>query len=1379
MKRWLTVLFLLLLSLGASASWADGYRYAYYGAAEGLCDEYVLSTYKDRAGYLWICTSNGLDRFDGNRFIHFSSHSDDPGTRINNDFVYGVAEDGRGDIWAVTNSGLLCIHVKDGTVSFPDSFGDHRGTLSRPMISILSDREDHLWLLERNGLIGVSLDRSGNVAEVNSIPSVSTSLRYFAVQGDLIWTGGFSGIECFRKSSATQAVPLDLSLWPGLEDIQNVSTILADGRYLWVGTENGLFCYNTQGKTLESFRHDEKNPLSLSDNHVTCLAADRAGEVLVGTSRGIDHYSRSGHFDHITQGRLNRSLNTNYVNHILLGEDGTLWVSTLVGGINQITPRAVAFEDLLSVTEGTSNIISCCFEDRDGNLFLGVLGKGLGILRKGEKEVRIWSLKENGGISQEDIFVVRQDHNGDYWLASRNDGLVFLSRKDLDRPRFQAYSQTTSNIGSNVVVDIEFDPLRRGIWLCTNEALEFLDINSRTFKRISLPMEDIEPVRIHSLYLDSRDRLWAGGYGMFVLDLSVSSEVMDRYDAVFYPSLEDPSGPVYERITSIVETSDGNLYFGSHNNGVYHAEKDGTFQPIRVHSGPFQGRVATLVADTSGDLWIGTTEGVYHYAPGDELLTRFDRTEGLPSGHCYIDSGYRFSDGRVALGTANGLIIFDTPFKPAHGSSRKVMLTGIQHQNHLDLKQGITSLDVYPSNPSFELQFSSMDLPNAQGVLYSYRLDGEDEDWNVTSTGSVRYNNLKPGQYTFRVRCTDPDGAWSPDDTEFSIRVHPRFVQTVWFWLPLALLLMSLIAYIVVQNFRNQRIKQRELSAQVAEKTADLRTAMQDIIESKESIEKQNLLLEEQKVKLEEYSRRMDRANREKLMLYTNLTHEFKTPLSLILGPVSELMSSNKDKEIAPALQIVERNSKYLLSLVNQILDLRRVDAGQIRLKKEPFNLERLVDIYALDYKAIFAERNIAFEPRFHWIHKHILSDRDAIHKILSNLVSNAVKHTPDGGRISLGMAQFPRRSDGVMMQYLSVSNTGSCIPESEFENIFGLFYKIDGQASRPVAGQGNSGIGLYLVKQLVSALGGEIRVKSTPRTGTSFRVLFPVDLVNGQTIQNDDLPYTPPEDPDTPVLLLVEDNADMRSYIRSQLSDRFHIAEAVNGERGYDMAKKVNPDFIISDLMMPVCDGLEFCRRVRADNTLSHIPFLMLTALSDDDARLSSYKEGVDAFLVKPFEKEMLLARIESILTNRRQQQSELSFDLKNAYANVNIERSDKVFMENLLSILRDNYMNPDFSVPQLQSLMCMSMTPFYKKISALTGLTPALFIRLYRLQTARKLLEAHTGDSGISVSEIAYQVGFNDPKYFSKCFQNQYHVLPSSILQGGGVVEAPEIES
>lgn len=314
---------------------------------------------------------------------------------------------------------------------------------------------------------------------------------------------------------------------------------------------------------------------------------------------------------------------------------------------------------------------------------------------------------------------------------------------------------------------------------------------------------------------------------------------------------------------------------------------------------------------------------------------------------------------------------------------------------------------------------------------------------------------------------------------------------------------------------------------------------------------------------------------------------------------------------------------------------------------------------------------------------------------------------------------------------------------------------------------QGSSGIGLYLVKNIVLALGGRISLKSSKEIGTSFRLIIPVEFLTDDSFRGiEDLSDYEEKDNDMPMILIVEDNNDMRKYIKSILRYKFRIIEATNGQIGYEMAKKHFPDMIISDMMMPVCDGLEFCRMIREDGSLCHIPFLMLTALSDDDSRLKSYQKGVNGFLVKPFTKDMLEARIDNILSERKMLQNELSYNLENSYAKVNIDRSDKAFMEHLLEVLKNNYADQEFNVPKLLENMCMSMTPFYKKVTSLIGLTPALLIRRYRLQTAKTLMEKSV-DSGVSVSEIAYMVGFSDPKYFSRCFQKEFHVRPMDILQ------------
>lgn len=1351
MKRILTFILILASVLEVSASWENNYRYTYYGMSEGLCDDYVTATYQDRSNYLWICTSNGLDRFDGQRFTHFSSHSEYEETRIHNDFVYNVVEDRFNHIWGVTNSGVFRIDEVSGIIDFPEDFGEYSSLLSKNMNSITVDKADNIVILRPDGLTYITLDNNGDIISVEEAVSALGSIRYMSVQDELIWIGGLNGIECFRKDYDSKLTTFPITEHPALNEIKSVSTLLIQGHYLWIGTENGLFCYNLQEKFLRRWRHIKGDDNCLSDDHVTCLAADESGDILIGTIKGIDRLSRDGEFQHMQPERRGQSLNSEYVNHILIDKIGTLWVSTLIGGVNQISPKLVRFEDMLTVTEGPSNIISCIFEDRDGNLMMGILGKGLGIRKAGSDEVKIYSLKDRG-ISQEDIFTIRQDINGDYWMASRNDGLLFMDKKHLDDPELKSFNTSNTAINSNVIYDIDYDSKRNGIWFSTVMSLYFLDVETKEATPIRITTSEGTPLRYHNLMIDSKDRLWVGGYGICIIDLSQNSDVSEVYKVDFVPSIGDRSSNNYERITSVAEAPDGTIFIGSQNNGVYVMGAKGIYIPIPISNQIFRNRVTKLLVDNSGDLWIGTSDGIFHYAPQSHLLTQFDNEDGLQSTSCYINSGHKLSDGRITFGTANGLMAFNAPFKLTKTHDRVVTLTGITYRDGIDLRQNITDLEVYPDRPFFILQFSSLDISDEKGISYSYKIDDQSEHWTTTNTGTARFNNLKPGEYTFRVKCTNHDNSWSSEETSLRIKVHPRFYQTVWFWAAILAFIIGFASYIVYLKIKAQNINHRELAAQVEEKTADLK--------------RQNTILEEQKEKLEEYSHQMEKVNREKLMMYTNLTHEFKTPLTLIMGPISELISTNKDEGIAPALQIIDRNSKHLLQLVNQVLDLRRVDAGQVKAKKEGFNIARLLDIYNLDYGTILKERNICFRTKMHMIHKHIKSDRDMIHKILSNLISNAIKHTPTGGCIELSMAQFTRKADGRMMQYLSVTNTGSYINPSEFENIFECFYKIENQPAQKT-GLSSSGIGLYLVKQLVCDLGGEIRIKSTPQTGTSFRVLFPVDLIESEPL-NESITFTPPEDPDMPVLLLVEDNDDMRAYITSILSEKYHIAEAPDGAVGYEMAKKIIPDFIISDLMMPGLTGLELCSKIREDNNLSHIPFLMLTALSNDTARTESYKEGVDAFLVKPFQKDMLMARIESILSNRHKQQNEVTFDLRSAYDNVNIEKKDKVFMENLLAIMKDNYTNPDFNVPQLQSQMCMSMTSFYKKITALTGLTPAIFIRLYRLQTARNILESHAGDSSISVSEIAYTVGFNDPKYFSKCFQNQYNILPSAILQG-----------
>lgn len=1368
MKRTIIATILSCICILCSAAWSDEYNYTYFGIQQGLCDEYVVSTYIDSDGYLWACTSNGLDRFDGHSFVHFNSKSNNPETKLKSNFINGIAEDHVKNMWVVSSNGLMKIDKKARKVINPEEMGRFSGVVSQPIVGIVSLDRETFWILMDRSVAHVLLDREGNISDINVFPTLLDGNRMMSVTRDMIYIGSLKGMEAYSISSNGELLPYDDASMAMISDIRNVSYVLSSGSYLWIGTEDGLFQYNSKEKALSTYRHSETDDQTISDNHITCLAFDESGDLLIGTAKGIDKLSRTGRFSHMTQDRPNKSINTNYVNNIKVSEDGTIWVSTLVGGLNRVSPKPAAFQEMLSVDQGISNIVSCSMEDRDGNLLVGILGKGLGIKMAGQSDFKIYSLKDIAGTAQNDIFSIEQDNDGNYWICTRFDGLVLLERKNLEKPSFRIFRTSNSTVPDDHIYDIEYDKARNGLWASTTTGLFFMETTSRVARRIDLIYDADAVQRFYCLYLDNQGRLWGGGYGLIVVDTGTGNEVRNSYQVDFFPRLSTNVSDSRERISSITQSPSGRIFIASNTNGIYEAMQDGSFRNYPLTNSQSDAEqtspsLSKIIPDSSDNIWVSSTNGIYHVNAGTGITTLFTMSDGLPSANCYINSGCSMSYGKIAFGTNNGLVIFDAPLNMPSPAERKVTLSAIRNGGNLNLWNNNRELHIYPSDPTFEISMSSMDLSHSERVFYAYTIN-DDPGWRISTSNKATFSNLKPGKYTFYTICTYPDQHWSTDLTSIKIIVHPSLIQRPLFWILIALVFLALAGALIANVFIRKAKTQKELKQQVEEKTADLRKAMDDIVESKNSIERQNVILEEQKAKLEEYSASMEKANREKLMLYTNLTHEFKTPLSLIMGPVSELSETCTDEAAKPTLGIISRNAKYLLSLVNQILDLRKVDSGKINVKRDTLSISSFLSLFSMDFSRAFQSRGIEVTTNLRLIGNSIYSDSDILFKIVSNLMSNASKYTPDGGKVTMNLAQFRRGSEGKIMQYISVTNSGSYIKKEELDKVFDCFYKSEGNPIYGQQAQGSTGIGLYLVRNLVNALGGHITVKSSPKTGTSFRLYFPAELVKSDADQA--IVDSSEMIDDIPTLLLVEDNDDMRAYIKGILGSRFNVKEATNGAIGYEIAKQTIPDFIISDLMMPVCDGLQFCKMVREDSNLSHIPFMMLTALADDDTRLNSYRQGVSAFLVKPFSKDMLLARIDNILNDKKQQQEELSFDLENSYATVNIDRSDKAFMEQLMNVLKENYTDPEFSIPKLQTLMCMSMTPFYKKVSSLTGLTPAMLIRRYRLQTAKTLMENNL-DKGINVSEIAYMVGFNDPKYFSKCFSKEYHIKPSELLQ------------
>ena len=538
----------------------------------------------------------------------------------------------------------------------------------------------------------------------------------------------------------------------------------------------------------------------------------------------------------------------------------------------------------------------------------------------------------------------------------------------------------------------------------------------------------------------------------------------------------------------------------------------------------------------------------------------------------------------------------------------------------------------------------------------------------------------------------------------------------------------------------------------------------------------QNEKITRQKAQLSRMARKVQELTLDKIAFFTNITHEFRTPITLIIGPIERALKLSYNPQVIEQLNFVERNSKYLLSLVNQLMDFRKVESGKLNIATTKGDFVTFIHSLLPPFEVFAGERNITIKHYFHMKSSEIFFDEEAMHKVITNLLSNAIKFTPDGGSISIYIATLPAKDDKEETLYLCVSDTGTGIQEQDTAQIFNRFYQSKKQAKYPVYGQTGTGIGLYLCKRIVKMHDGEICVRNNHTAGCSFRILLPLpkeESINDQLIVENNIPPAAsaeknelPKERLALTILVVEDNADMRGYIRSILRDYYNVLEATNGAEALDVLNNQSVDFIISDLMMPVMDGIELSRRVKETFTISHIPFLMLTAKTSPETRLESYRTGVDEYLLKPFDETLLLTRIENILNNRRRYQRKFKTNMDVEALNIEEESGDKKFINQVMEAIKEHYKNPYFEVSDFSEAVGVSKSLLNKKLQSLIGQSAGQFIRNYRLNTARELLLKNRETKQMNIAEIAYEVGFNDPKYFARCFSKQFNMTPSELM-------------
>jgi signal transduction histidine kinase/ligand-binding sensor domain-containing protein/CheY-like chemotaxis protein len=1357
-----------------NAIYQDEQGFMWFGTFDGLnrYDGYTVTTYKpdpnrantlpgrlvfcltgDREGGLWIgTTGTGLSRFDTRRerFLNFRHDPGRPNSIIS-DMIKEVFVDRSDRLWVGTDRGISLLDLaawrREGATPASARFTHLLAEPvkgKRPEVSdVFQDGQGTVWVVTPDQLYRIAETEDGMVALPVDLIGLDANTDQPELRRMTELPDGRLVIGCkvgLLVSRAPVREGLAVTLIQGSEvDDMTLDTI---GRQLVVGTTTGLytFAYRDGLRANKRYAYEPYNDRSLANNTVEALYTDRGGLVWVGTfGGGVDVYDPYGKpFYTWSAGPGVAGLSSNSIRALYQDSRQRVWIGTIGGGVNihlgSLWPgRPEPFTRLR-----VPGRIYAIGEVRDAYghyIYLGT-DDGPGLYRLPFEEPAAEAAEPVQGVRHA-VFSILQDSRGAVWFGTYSGGLI---RWWPDPEEPTGYRET------------------------------YIDMGASPGKRLPSNI-------IRSLLEDRNGDIWVGtGEGLVRLRTSLAKGDELPAAQVFRNEPGNRHSISHDYILPIHEDALGRIWVGTLGGGVNrfvpaNEGRDEHFEQLTEADGLPNGIVKSLLSDEQDRLWIASNRGITRYDPVAEELVHFNRSDGLASSEYQEIAGLRQDNGLLAFGGVNGLDLFDPDSIRTSPVMARPVLTSLDIENEpirvgekyrgreiltygLSRQEGIV---LRHDENSLAIGFSSQHYSAPGKVTYAFMLEGFDEDWIYTDASQRRavYTNLPYDDYVFRVKATNADGLWGDDVTSLNVIVRPP----PWFrWYAFVLYGILVLAFLYLYR-RYSLIEVRE----------------------------KNRLI------IEDINREKDReVNRLKFQFFTNVSHELRTPLSLILGPLQALMADSEpvagDKR-RYYYDLMYQNARYLLGLVDQLLDFRCLDRGMVALNVQPTEITEFVARIAARYRFQAERDGIDFavhQPKPQQVHL----DRDVVAKVVNNLLSNAFKFTPGGGRIDLHITigcpeqkavSSPLPTHGPHLRIV-VRDTGRGISRGRIAKIFDRFQK--GSDPEGVNRRG-AGIGLAYAKGLIDLHRGCIEVDSRLHRGTTFNVTIPVssgvyssreksearedlfvapaeELVTGEgSLAKIAVPSG--EDQERPLLLYIDDNEDLRNFVRLSLADDFRIVVAEGGRAGIDLARSANPDIILSDVMMPEVDGLEVLDQLKQDVLTSHIPIILLTARSGDDNRHAGIRGGADAYLTKPFRLDTLRLQLTNIVERRKRMQAQFRRDIITEPSEVTVTHVDEAFLKQAMDIVEENMSNTDFSVEQMVRDMGVSRSKLYLKLKALTGQSTSEFIRSVRLKRAARLME----NSGYSVKEVMYKTGFNTASYFSKCFRQQFGVVPSEYLR------------
>jgi signal transduction histidine kinase/DNA-binding response OmpR family regulator/ligand-binding sensor domain-containing protein len=1283
---------------------------------KGLSQNSVVSIAQDSIGYLWFATQDGLNKYDGKTFKYYNKQFEDV-TKLNYSKLGKIYIDKTNNTWIITNSEKLEKY---------DPKKDEFDVITNiPSVSNLyQDKNLNLYIgTYSNGLYAIINKTKDTLQLFNKEDQKVTVYDFLELENEIIVSGSNTIFKVSKKDfEYTKIISNDKA-----SINYSALTELSDGTISIGSYSQGLYLLQKDGITLSQFTGFTNYALPINLNIESTL---------------LDNYNR-------------------------------LWVATYGRGVYVINFNTKTIENFM--TQGHNpyalhyNDALTLFQDFTGNIWVGTDGAGLSYFDEHLLKFNVLTndqLPRNIYVDVARAITVNPINN-DIWVGTSGKGLTSIN---LEKKQFKSLTTSNSKLKSNRVMSLYY--VDDELWIgYQDKGLDILDSNGKSLKYNSAAEKELQTTPIWCINMDINKKVWFGTGGEGLLQFEKRDGIVERYLHNPYDENSLPSDyirticngnkneiwigtedkgicvlnietkkitrikGITDKIKSIYFDDDNQyLWIGTNGNGLKKLNtKTLKTTTYTVDQGLPNNVIYSIIKDNNNNLWLSSNRGItmFNESHSKPTIVNYDKYDGLQAFEFNTGAYFKDHNNNMYFGGLDGINWFKPEELTINLVKPRTIISDFQLFNK-SVTLNPNRVFKHDEN-TIKISFSSLHFSQPDLNNYKYQLINHDKDWIESGNNNTAYySNLTPNTYTFQVISSNYDGIWNETPAKYTFTIKQAWYNTtiarfIYF-------ILGLITIIVVYKYFKWRW---HINSQLRLEHAE--------------------------------TERLKNLDEFKSKLFANISHEFRTPLTLILGPAERRLSdkniSSKNKE---SLTLISQNAKRLLNLVDQLIDLTQLETGHLNLKVAKGDLSTLIHQLISAFKYQIQEKQIRFKTKIDDVNEAYF-DRDIIEKIMTNLLANAVKYTPRNGFINFSALLLDKHL------VITFINNGNTIKSEEINKLFTRFYQVNPNAD-------GVGIGLALVKELVTLTNGSLIANTINDDELQFTVTIPIhkeafneedfidptqienniELNDEQTIHEED---TYDEDQivsEKPIILVVEDNTQLRQFIKSILQEKFKILVAINGKTGLKKALDNIPDLIISDIMMPEMDGIELCSTLKNNTLTNHIPVILLTAKSGEENELKGLDVGADDFISKPFNSKILLKRADNLINLSKSLQKRYSQYTILRPKDIAVTNLDREFLSQIEDILKEHLIEPDFNAQKFSELMLMSRMQLHRKLIALTGLTTSQFIRSQRLKLAVKFIK----ESNLTIAEIAYSVGFNTPSYFIKCFKETYNITPSDYI-------------